>query len=373
MAKLPQNVRKLNNGLYEKRFTLNNKRYSVYAKTIKELQEKEYKKRQDILEKGYIKNDNITLNKYFKEFIENKTRYVKENTIYTYKSIYNKYIKDSLGKKKIKEIEKREIEKLQKDLLKQNKSITTVNYTIMVISQILNSAIADDIIIKNNAKLVKNIKNTSKKANETIHRALTEREQELFMNELKTSNNYYYEFFAFLISSGLRFGECAALSWSDVDYKNNVIHINKTITQNASGQKVVGEPKTRTSKRDIPLTSNLKDILKAQKEKATMTNVINITNNVFTSIYGKVIVNQTINKEIDKTIQALNDKGYKINKITCHALRDTFATRFIEQGGTPQTLKSILGHTSLQMTMDLYAQVLPNTKEKEMSNINIVI
>lgn len=373
MAKLPQNVRKLNNGLYEKRFTLNGKRYSVYAKTIKELSEKEYQKRQTILENGYIKNDNITLNKYFIEFIENKKRYVKENTIYTYKNIYNSYIKNSLGKKKIKDIEKREIEKLQKDLLKMDISITTVNYAIMIISQILNGAISDDIITRNNAKLVKSIKNTDKKANETIHRALTEHEQELFMNELKANNNYYYEFFAFLISSGLRFGECAALSWSDIDYKNNVIHINKTITQDENGKKVVGEPKTRTSKRDIPLTSNLKTILKAQKEKNTMINVINITNNIFTSIYGKVLVNQTINREINKTIKLLNDKGYKINKITCHALRDTFATRFIEQGGTPQTLKSILGHTSLQMTMDLYAQVLPNTKEKEMSNINIVI
>lgn len=69
MAKLPQNVRKLNNGLFEKRFTLNGKRYSVYAKTVKELQEKEYQKRQNILEKGYIKNDNITLNKFFLNYI----------------------------------------------------------------------------------------------------------------------------------------------------------------------------------------------------------------------------------------------------------------------------------------------------------------
>ena len=49
------------------------------------------------------------------------------------------------------------------------------------------------------------------------------------------------------------------------------------------------------------------------------------------------------------------------------------ATRYIEQGGNPQTLKTILGHTSLAMTMDLYSHVLPNTKQKEMDNLRIVL
>lgn len=57
---------------------------------------------------------------------------------------------------------------------------------------------------------------------------------------------------------------------------------------------------------------------------------------------------------------------------TAHALRDTFATRYIEQGGNPQTLKTILGHSSLSMTMDLYSHVLPDTKQKEMNQLKIV-
>lgn len=58
---------------------------------------------------------------------------------------------------------------------------------------------------------------------------------------------------------------------------------------------------------------------------------------------------------------------------TSHALRDTFATRYIEQGGNPQTLKTILGHSSYSITMDLYSQVLPNTKKQEMERIIIEI
>jgi integrase len=59
----------------------------------------------------------------------------------------------------------------------------------------------------------------------------------------------------------------------------------------------------------------------------------------------------------------------EIEYFTHHAFRDTFATRYIEEGGNMQTLKTILGHNSLGMTADLYSHVLPNTKQKEMDQI----
>ena len=60
---------------------------------------------------------------------------------------------------------------------------------------------------------------------------------------------------------------------------------------------------------------------------------------------------------------------YKL-EIELHALCHTFATRCIENGMQPQVLKSILGHSSLAMTMVLYSRVLPDTKSKEMKKIS---
>lgn len=56
-------------------------------------------------------------------------------------------------------------------------------------------------------------------------------------------------------------------------------------------------------------------------------------------------------------------------RITSHVFRHTFATRAIEAGMPPQVLKTILGHSSLAMTMDLYSHVLPDTKADEMQKI----
>lgn len=69
----------------------------------------------------------------------------------------------------------------------------------------------------------------------------------------------------------------------------------------------------------------------------------------------------------------IGDKHRTEVRSSIAAMRDTFATRFIEQGGTAQTLKTILGHSTLAMTMDLYAHVLPNTKAEDMNRVQISV
>ena len=168
--------------------------------------------------------------------------------------------------------------------------------------------------------------------------------------------------------------EAAALTWSDIDYKQNVIHVTKTATFNEDNSRTTGTPKSESGKRDIPLNDTIRGILAKQRKKRSI--VISIDkeeNRVFVSVYGKMVDNSIVNKAIRSALARLDGKGKPIEDFTVHALRDTFATRYIEQGGSPQTLKTILGHSSLAMTMDLYSHVLPNTKQKEMDNLKIVL
>ena len=68
-------------------------------------------------------------------------------------------------------------------------------------------------------------------------------------------------------------------------------------------------------------------------------------------------------------IALIREDGINFERFTCHGFRHTFATRAIEAGMQPQVLKTILGHSSLAMTMDLYSHVLPDTKAEEMQKI----
>lgn len=374
MARLATGVRKRPDGTFEKRFTLEGKRYSVYGKTTKELNAKEIELRKQIEAGTYKNNRNITLDQYFNEWIKAKRTSIKGNTLKTYKSHYKKHISPILGKRRVQVIERREVQNLQFDTMKKL-SLTTCNGVLKTLTIILNDAVNDEIIIKNPAKSIKMLKNEGKKAVETYHRALTEQEQADFMQEAQGS--YYYEFIAFLLCTGMRFGEVAALEWNDINYKENVIHVEKTATFDEYGHFIIGEtPKTSASKRDIPMNDTIRGVLKNQKAKMQAfqnSKIIKFTNRVFLTINGDIVNNHAINREIKKVLETLEIKGKPMEHFTAHALRDTFATRYVEQNGDMQTLKTILGHSSLSMTMDLYAHVLPNTKQKEMDNLLIVI
>ena len=373
MARLGAGVRKRADGTLEKRFTIEGKRYSVYGSTFKELTRKEMELRKTI-EKGlYVDNRNITMNKYYEEWINQKDSSVRPSTIRNYKSFYKLHIGPAFGKKKICSIERREVIAFQ-DKLTEKKAPSSVKSIMRVLNIILNDAIRDEIIAKNPAALVKCVRDDREKATETYHRALTEEEQKSFMEEMK-NDFYYYEFVAFLLCSGMRFGEAAALTWTDIDYKDNVIHITKTLSIHDDNKYHVTEgAKSAAGNRDIPLTDTLKEILKKKREKDLMFNpIISIDKLIFTSEWGRMLKNSTVNDAIRGALDRLEDKGIHIEHFTAHALRDTYATRYIEQGGKPKTLQKILGHSSLKMTMDLYTHVMDETMQKEAQAIKFDI
>lgn len=357
-------------GKYESRFTINGKRYSVYADTLKECKEKEALARERIRAGQFIDKWNITLDRYYKEWKEARKGTIKGNTALNMESRYKNHIGPALGRRKLVDLEKREIVKLQKDLAMKQKA-STVNVTIVQLKCILNAAVEDGIIAKSPADGVKPLKAEEKAASETYHRALTEKEQEQFMQYAR--QEWLYELLALLLCTGMRIGEATALTWKDIDYINNVIHVTKTISRKEDGSYTVGTPKSKTGIRDIPITDAVKEILKSQKEKQRYIhgNVVDLQQRVFEGFGGKMVYNGVVNKAITNTLERMRADGIKIEHFSAHALRDTFATRYIEQGGSPQVLKTILGHSSLSMTMDLYSHVLPNKKQEEMDSIKI--
>lgn len=368
MARLGAGTRKRADGTFEKRFTVGGRRYSVYGNSVKEISQKEQEIRKKIEAGIYTDNRNLTLDQYFNEWLINKRTGTKGNTLKTYKSYYYKHISPRIGGRKVQQIERREILNLQRDV-SEGLAAATCNGVMRTIKTVLNDAVHDEIILKSPAEGIKALKE-SKRAVETYHRALTEQEQKDFMQEM--AKDYYYEFVSLLLCTGMRIGEASALLWSDIDYKQNVIHVTKTATFDENGAMSIGSPKSKAGKREIPLNDTIKGILSSQRKK--LGNIRSIDGDrVFMSVYGTTVHNHAINRAISSALVRLKEQGRPIEHFTAHALRDTFATRYIEQGGSPQTLKVILGHSSLSMTMDLYSHVLPNTKQKEMDKLKIVL
>ena len=377
--KLDKGVRVRKNGGYERRFLFkeDGKRYSVYGASLEEL-DANYRRKMQELESGALtKGGNITLSAYFEEWEERKARSVKDNSLYTYRTLFNTHIEPVLGGKRLKDIKDEDVFRLQTSLIhktiydkpkkckysriveEKKLSATSVNSIIALLSSILSRAVKDKRIASNPVN-VDSLMHDRAQARETIHRALTIEEQEAFKEAIK--GTYYCEFLELALETGMRVGEIAALSWEDVDFTNKWIHVTKTTTRDTDGFITIGTPKSAKSKRDIPLTDEAIVILKRQQSKPLLSR-----KTIFLSERNCLVLNNAVNKAINEAIETMRKNGMEIEHFTSHAFRDTFATRMIEGGMNPLTLKEILGHESLSMTTDLYAHVMPNTKQEEIA------
>ncbi len=351
---------------------MDGKRYSAYGHNVKECTENENLMREEIKAGLYTSNRNITLDSYFDEWEKSRTGVIKDSSIKMNRSRYNNHIKSVLGETKLQKIEKREIVKLQQNLA-QRLSASTTNSVIVLLKTVLNAAVDDEIIIKNPAASVKPLRMDDRpKASETIHRALTREEQQAFIQEAK--QEWLYEFFCFSLCTGMRLNEIVALKWQDIDYINNVIHVTKTVSWKQGGGITETSPKSETSKRDIPMNDTIKKVLQMQRKKMAMIygEIVarKMDSNIFIGSNGsRAVASSTVAFSINNVLKRLRQQGIEIERFTHHAFRDTFATRYIEEGGNMQTLQKILGHSSLAMTADLYAHVLPSTKQQEMKQV----
>lgn len=106
-----------------------------------------------------------------------------------------------------------------------------------------------------------------------------------------------------------------------------------------------------------------------KQKRSIYLQVENIDRFLFCDEYGEPLNSLRVQSEINRIVKKIRESGKEFPHVVQHTFRHTFATRAIEAGMKPQVLKTILGHSSLAMTMDLYSHVLPDTKAQEMEKI----
>ena len=175
---------------------------------------------------------------------------------------------------------------------------------------------------------------------EELQIELTENKEKIDTEEFIKKSYDIWLFPYIAIMTGMRKGEILALQWKDIDFKNDIIKVYKSVYHDGD-KPFIKEPKTEAGKRIVPLLKPLKDVL---------TNVKNKNDNDFIiSIDGK-------NPLRKRRFITLYNKFKKETGIKCtaHQLRHSFATTAFECGVPVKSVQEILGHKQLSTTMDIY-------------------
>lgn len=311
---------------------------------------------------GINASGDMSVEAWFDYWIENiKGDSIRPNTIRNYKERFIHNIKEHIGRMSLRDVKPMHCQNIL-NLMKNDYKSSTIYQTRMALYCMFSDAAENDIIPKN--PVTKSVKyDIGKESKES--RALTINEQIKFLEAAKNTSNYNQ--YAFILQTGLRTGEMIGLKWSDVDFINKEINIERSVEFRYSvGEWRVGEPKSKAGYRKVPLTEEAIKILKDQKEKLKNLKVVNFEFSDYIFLNRKGV--PTKNSTYDSTLFKLCDKA-GIERFSMHVLRHTFATRCIEANMRPKTLQVILGHSNVGVTMNLYVHVTEDERQNEVRKI----
>ena len=282
-----------------------------------------------------------------------KRRWVKPSTYAVYVQIINKHILPFFGAMTAGQLSEESIQRFADNLLTKGLAVHSIRDALMILKMILRYGEKlgawPNIVYEIHFP-------TTVKCNAEVP-VLSQAEERKLLNHLKENFSFRNLGILICLYSGLRIGEICALQWKDLDIATGEIRVTKTVQRiwlSDGKEKAytlsVGQPKTASSHRNIPICKELMKIIRPLR-KVMAEDYYVISNSAFP------MEPRYYRDYFRKLMVKLG-----IPPIRFHALRHSFATRCIESKCDYKTVSVILGHSSLATTMDLY--VHPGFEEK---------
>lgn len=298
------------------------------------------------------------------EWIENIKPQIKESTRNKYYNLLDSYILPTYGEERLECITYDFIENHCHSLLVSGGtkgiglSTKTVTDVLSVIRNILEFAVKKGRIIPCDGSAVQ-VKHISKEI-----RVLSRSEQKKLCQYLYSELDSYNIGILICLFTGLRVGEICALRWEDISFSDQTLHVHHTlqrIQDKAGGEKktkiVITTPKSSCSIRTIPIPDALNNILMSYR--------IVSKGYLLTNSDSKYVEPRTMQNHFKR---ALKKSG--IEAASFHSLRHTFATRCIELGFDVKSLSEILGHATVNITMNRYVHPTLELKKENMQRMS---
>lgn len=312
------------------------------------------------LSEGKIeKPKDIKYGDVYQEWLPAYENTVRESTLLSTTNIFKNHILNHFSDKKINTITVSEIQTIVNKWF----DIAPVNFKkwFYYTGKIFEYAIKMGYLDKNPCRLVTLPKNKKEFAEKKLL-FWDKRQLDTFFKCLyDMDDDKKFVFFRLLAFSGMRRGECLALTWEDINFKENTIDINKTISQGINRYQVINPPKTKKSMRKIIMDQKTMDYLykwKMEQRKQMLNygfNTLNKKQMLFTTRNNTMLPLSAPSKWLKLVIAK-----YDLPSIKIHGFRHSHASALFASGATIKEVQERLGHEDAQTTLNVYTHVTSN-------------
>jgi integrase len=274
-------------------------------------------------------------------------------SVVAYGSYLRSHLIAAFGSKPLNEITRWDIQTFIADKLKQGHSGAHVHGMRTTMSKVLQSAVEWGLLTENPARGCR-----------IANRASVKKRVFLMPDQVEKLNNALPDpcrtIVLLAVSTGCRIGEILALRWGRVDFAAGSIAIEETYSDG------FGPPKTKSSRRVIPMSASLKRVLMERFAASSRTNGDDL---VLSTRTGTPLSPKNLrNRVLEPTRQKLG-----LPRISWHSFRYTHTTWLSEAGVSPRVAQAILGHSDVSMTLNVYTQIVPDSQRQAMEKISAIL
>lgn len=316
----------------------------------------------------------LTLQSWVFQYLKDyKVNEIKASTMNTYMTFYRKHIEGSdIGEMELQKIQTNDLQRYYNRKLEEGLSAKTVRHLSVIIREALTQAVRLK-YIRNSPQAGVILPKKEKYEGKTLS-------QSDVLKLLKEAvDEPLYPLIMTAVLTGMRKGEILGLQWKNVDLDNGYIMVEKSLCRVADSMDEKGryrtklvllEPKTVTSKRIIPITSQLVDILKHHKERQEeyKREAIDFYNSELNLVFANYLGGFMSEREVLRGFYAVLDK-YEIPRVRFHDLRHTFASLLMESETDSKVIQELLGHSSISTTLDIYTHLKMGQKRSSIDKM----
>ena len=276
--------------------------------------------------------------------------HLKPTSVCYYGKQIQRHLLPTFGEWRLKDITKEEVQRFLGQKRKQGLSGSSVHGIRTALGKVLQAAVDWDYLQENSARGIR-----------LGDRAPVQERAYLLPDQLALLLNSLSEpcrtLVVIAVLTGLRIGELLALRWKHVDFTHDAIHVRETVYE---GQ--FGSPKTKSSRRDVPMSQPVRDALLA---KRTVPTGVDAETLVFATRNGTPLNPKNLRGRVLQP--ACSELGLPV--VGWHSFRHTHATLLGEVGESLRTAQAILGHSDLKTTLNVYTHAIPESQKRAVGKV----